>query len=1054
MGTRAHRGCSAFRGVLTLIAACFAHSAFATPPSFTGNPIRAEVPDFRAPTTINLRQLGVITGTAPLQFTDRTVRFLVNGEPTPLVLAEPVGNVCVTLVNVDFTPRPGETYAVLVGVRNEQGVAGPLQVPFTNTPGPIVDPQSPECADPNTAPSASIAGGDRSIDDTNGVPGEPVAFAGSGLDAQGDRLTFQWFVNGSAAPVATGATATLALADGASRVTLRVTDEAGLFANTTVSVTVAPPAPPPLPPTVDIGPATRTIDDSDGEAGEQVTFTSTASDPDGRIVEYQWLMGDSRLGNTPTITAFVPDGVNVITLVVIDDQGLTAEDSVQVTVVEPDTAEPQPPTANAGLDRIVADTDREPGELVTLTGTATDPDGTIASYEWLLGTTSLGTGATVQARIPDGVNTITLRVRDNTGLTASDSVQITVAREAQTPTANAGADQTLSDSDGLPGEVATLSGTGADSDGTIASYQWFVGDSPLGSGATLAARVPDGATTVTLVVTDDSGLTASDTVQIIVTAPVLPIVNAGAARTVADTDLQPGESVQLSGSATTEAGTITSYEWLLGDTALGNGASITARLPDGVNVVTLRARNSLNLVGSASVQITVGAPARTVLADLPGLTPNERRLAIKLDEACGTVLAGEVPVTETAPGAAKGRPPTEEERADFAQKCRGLVYSRNTSALVDAMGELLGDDFAVARTQTLLFANTQYASVMDRLIALRGGARGLSLAGLNIVVDGELVPLAELQDFAKMLLGGGASSDADSWGENWGLWMRGNYSFGHKDEDSLSPSFDAAQYALLAGLDYRFSSNTVVGAALAYGNSSVEFDPSDAGGLDTESWAISLYGSWYAARNFFIDGIVNIADSSYDAQRNITYVDGFGLVTADATGQTGGLTTSAGVSGGYDFLIGGLTLSPTFGVFYIDAQIDELTERGAGGLNLIYDEQQFKSLTANLGLRATFAWNLSWGVLLPHLRADYVREFEDDVDVFGIRFASDPNAASTPPILVETENPDTSYWRFAAGFSAQFKYGVSGYVEYQRLESFQFISFQDVSLGLRFQRSF
>ena len=162
-------------------------------------------------------------------------------------------------------------------------------------------------------------------------------------------------------------------------------------------------------------------------------------------------------------------------------------------------------------------------------------------------------------------------------------------------------------------------------------------------------------------------------------------------------------------------------------------------------------------------------------------------------------------------------------------------------------------------------------------------------------------------------------------------------------------------------------------------------------------------------------------------------------------------TLSGGLSAGYDFLIGGLTISPTLGVFYIDATIDEFTETGAGGLNLIYDEQQFKSLTGNLGLRSRSRGICSWGVLLPHLRVDFVREFEDDVDVFGVRFATDPNAASTPPMLVETDNPDTSYWRLAGGFSAQFKHGISGYVEYQRLESFEFISFQDVSIGLRFQ---
>jgi hypothetical protein len=100
---------------------------------------------------------------------------------------------------------------------------------------------------------------------------------------------------------------------------------------------------------------------------------------------------------------------------------------------------------------------------------------------------------------------------------------------------------------------------------------------------------------------------------------------------------------------------------------------------------------------------------------------------------------------------------------------------------------------------------------------------------------------------------------------------------------------------------------------------------------------------------------------------------------------------------------------------------------------------------------------VSWGVLLPHLRTDFVREFEDQVEVFGVRFAADPFDAGsnpTPPILVETDNPDRSYWRLAAGFSAQFKHGVSGYIEYQRLQSYELVDFQDVSFGLRFQRSF
>jgi outer membrane autotransporter protein len=323
-----------------------------------------------------------------------------------------------------------------------------------------------------------------------------------------------------------------------------------------------------------------------------------------------------------------------------------------------------------------------------------------------------------------------------------------------------------------------------------------------------------------------------------------------------------------------------------------------------------------------------------------------------------------------------------------------------------------------------------------------------------------MVPLAQLEDMAKQLFGGGASADgsaADEPGgllsDKWGLWARGNFSFGKKDQSPTSPAFDADQWAFVGGLDYRLSDKAVIGTALSYGSSSVDFK-SDDGSLDTDSFALSLYGSAYAAKNFYFDGIVNYQNSSFDAFRNITYVDGVGLVNADASGDTDGSTLSGGLSAGYDFLAGGLTISPNIGFFYIDTTIDSFTETGAAGLNLIYDEQKFKSMTGNAGLRLTYAWNVAWGVLLPHLRVDYVREFEDDVDVFGVRFANDPNATSTAPVLVATDNPDTSYWRLAGGFSAQFKHGISGYIEYQRLESFEFISFQDVSIGLRFQRSF
>ncbi len=559
--------------------------------------------------------------------------------------------------------------------------------------------------------------------------------------------------------------------------------------------------------------------------------------------------------------------------------------------------------------------------------------------------------------------------------------------------------------------------------------------------------MPDGVNSVTLRVTDNVGSVGTDNVLVTVEAVALPVANAGTDRTLTDTDREAGEVLTLTGSATTRAGTIASYRWMLGTEPLGTGNPLQVRLPDGINIVTLYVTNSLSVTGTDTVQITVGAaPVRTSLASLANLDPTQKSVAESLDRIC----------VELDNSRVAGEGLTVDQRA-LDRRCDALYFGNTAANQAAALSELVTDNFAVARTQTLLFANTQYASVMDRLIALRGGARGLSLAGLNITVDGGTIPLAELQEMGKHLLGGGASADPNERGgllnEKVGLWARGNYSFGDKDTESRSPGFDAEQWTLVGGADYRITDRAVIGAALAYGVADVAFNNND-GGLRTTSWAVSLYGSMYAGKNFFIDAIINAADAGYEANRNITYVDGAGLVDEQARGDTSGMTLSAGLSGGYDFLVGGLTVSPSLGVFYIDAALDNFTEKGASGLNLLYDKQNFTSLTGNLGLRLTYSLNLSWAVLLPQVRIDYVREFNEDVDVFSVRFAADPDGTNAAPILVQTDNPDHSYWRLSAGVSAQLRFGLSGYVEYQRLQSFEFISFQDLSFGIRAQKSF
>jgi len=249
-------------------------------------------------------------------------------------------------------------------------------------------------------------------------------------------------------------------------------------------------------------------------SGLTCSFTSTSSDPDGTIASYSWTFGDgtSSTAQNPSKT-YAAGGSYTVTLRVTDNQGaLSAPTSKTVTV----TASNQAPTANFTFSCS--------GLTCSFTSTSSDPDGTIASYNWTFGD---GTSSTVQnpskTYAAGGSYTVTLRVTDNQGaVSAPTSKTVTVTAPNQTPTANF----TFSCS----GLTCSFTSTSSDPDGTIASYNWTFGD-----GTSSTAQNPSktyaagGSYTVTLRVTDNQGAVSAPTSKTVtVTAPnSAPVVDAG-----------------------------------------------------------------------------------------------------------------------------------------------------------------------------------------------------------------------------------------------------------------------------------------------------------------------------------------------------------------------------------------------------------------------------------------------------------------------------------------------------------------------------------------------
>lgn len=168
----------------------------------------------------------------------------------------------------------------------------------------------------------------------------------------------------------------------------------------------------------------------------------------------------------------------------------------------------------------------------------------------------------------------------------SSNIDTVNAQPNKAPTASAGNDISAN-----VGDTINLNGSGStDSDGNITSYEWFEGNTSLGTGMTFATTtLAQGEHTITLQVTDDDGAVGRDGVKVTIN-PVaqnkVPTANAGA-----DQSQTEGTTIILDGSSSSDSdGTIVKYEWYEGATLLGSGETLL--------------KNDFT-VGSHTVQLTV-----------------------------------------------------------------------------------------------------------------------------------------------------------------------------------------------------------------------------------------------------------------------------------------------------------------------------------------------------------------------------------------------------------------------------------------------------------------
>ncbi|MEQ9300513.1 MAG: PKD domain-containing protein [Cyclobacteriaceae bacterium] len=379
----------------------------------------------------------------------------------------------------------------------------------------------------------------------------------------------------------------------------------------------------------DVAFGTRSRNGNTGNGQRRASITSSAG-PSPVIHFFQ----PSATVIEETVSLYLGAGTNTIELDIT--YGYIDIDYMEILLTSEENVIP---TADAGADLIVEDTDGSGGEMVILNGSgSSDTDGEIVSYVWTRGNNVIGTGVTPSVLIPTGNHRIILTVTDESGTISRDDMKVIVAK-------------TSYEEEGLSlfknVSIKPLSGARGDSvihlKAPPASFTWTIPDVPetgnyqvvFGTrshngntdisprevtisscpGSTVTYDFPPSATiredTVTLSLTEGTNLITFNPTWGWMEVDYITLLEIGGSNEAPNANAGPDqnvtviESVMLDASASTDDGTIASYIWTENGAEIANSVSSTVELAGGIHEIVLTVTDNDGVSSQDTVTITV-----------------------------------------------------------------------------------------------------------------------------------------------------------------------------------------------------------------------------------------------------------------------------------------------------------------------------------------------------------------------------------------------------------------------------------------------------------------
>lgn len=327
------------------------------------------------------------------------------------------------------------------------------------------------------------------------------------------------------------------------------------------------------------------------------------------------------------------------------------------------------------------------------------------------------------------------------------------------------------------------------------------------------------------------------------------------------------------------------------------------------------------------------------------------------------------------------------------------------------------------------------------------GLSSLSQPNSLLISQQQLKDLQEKKR-KKKKKGGGASSDVAvaNWGSLSTFFTAGATSLRHRNNE-FEQGYHADIPSVTAGVGYLFSDTLETGFAFNYANTKADNDVG--GGFEIDAYSPLVYVNYLPSDNSFLN--LALGYTRLDQVNERLAIAGF----AANTGALVSRTTKASFNSnqytlnflsGYDHAIENITIGPRLGVDVRQWEMNNYQEYTNTGMELRYNDQYQTSIQTRLGLFASSAHSMSFGVLIPQVSAYWVHEFANDSRTVSARFIQAP---ASNGFSFQTESPDRNWAAVDVGIALMMSEGTQVFANLSTVQGNRNFESYGGNLGFR-----